>query len=46
MLSHEPTAERLAAHGQSLAGLARTSDFRWWGDKLSLTVSVRQPRWR
>jgi diguanylate cyclase (GGDEF)-like protein len=40
VLSHEPTAERLAAHGQSLAGLARTSDFRWWGDKLSLTVSI------
>lgn len=40
VLSHEPTAERLAAHGQSLAGLARTSDFRWWGDRLSLTVSI------
>jgi GGDEF domain-containing protein len=40
VLSHEPTAERLAAHGQVLAGLARTSDFRWWGDRLSLTVSV------
>lgn len=40
VLSHEPTAERLAVHGQLLAGLARTSDFRWWGDRLSLTVSV------
>ena len=40
VLSHEATAERLAAHGQVLAGLARTSDFRWWGDRLSLTVSV------
>ena len=40
VLSHEPTAERLAAHGQAMAGLARTSDFRWWGDKLSLTVSI------
>jgi len=23
-----------------LAGLARTTDFRWWGDRVSLTVSV------
>jgi len=23
-----------------LAGLARTSDFRWWGDRFSLTVSI------
>jgi len=40
VLSHEPGAERLAAHAQVLAGLARTSDFRWWGDRISLTVSV------
>lgn len=40
VLSHEPTVESLSAHGQSLAGLARTSDFRWWGDRLSLTVSI------
>jgi len=23
-----------------LAGLARTADFRWWGDRVSLTVSI------
>ena len=40
VLSHEPTAAALAAHAQMLAGLARTSDFRWWGDRLSLTVSI------
>jgi diguanylate cyclase (GGDEF)-like protein/PAS domain S-box-containing protein len=40
VLSHEPTAAALAAHAQRLAGLARTSDFRWWGDRLSLTVSI------
>lgn len=40
VLSHEPSAARLAAHAQMLAGLARTSDFRWWGDRLSLTVSI------
>jgi len=38
--SHERTAEMLAAHGQMLAGLARTADFRWWGDRVSLTVSI------
>ena len=40
VLSHERTAEMLAAHGQTLAGLARTADFRWWGDRTSLTVSI------
>jgi GGDEF domain-containing protein len=30
----------LAAHAQNLAGLARTTDFRWWGDRVSLTVSI------
>jgi len=23
-----------------MAGLARTTDFRWWGDRVSLTVSI------
>jgi PleD family two-component response regulator len=27
-------------HAQVLAGLARTADFRWWGDRVSLTVSI------
>ncbi len=40
ILSHEATAGALAAHAQVLAGLARTSEFRWWGDRLSLTVSI------
>jgi diguanylate cyclase (GGDEF)-like protein/PAS domain S-box-containing protein len=40
VISHERTPEMLAAHGQVLAGLARTADFRWWGDRVSLTVSV------
>jgi diguanylate cyclase (GGDEF)-like protein/PAS domain S-box-containing protein len=40
VLSHERTAETLAAHAQVLAGLARTTDFRWWGDRVSLTVSI------
>ena len=40
ILSHEPFAAALANHAQLLAGLARTTDFRWWGDRVSLTVSV------
>ena len=40
VISHERTAEMLASHAQTLAGLARTADFRWWGDRLSLTVSI------
>lgn len=40
VLSHERTAGMLAAHAQRLAGAARTADFRWWGDRVSLTVSV------
>jgi diguanylate cyclase (GGDEF)-like protein len=40
VLSHERTAETLAAHAQVLAGLTRTTDFRWWGDRVSLTVSI------
>jgi len=40
VLSHERTVEMLMAHAQHLAGLARTADFRWWGDRVTLTVSV------
>jgi diguanylate cyclase (GGDEF)-like protein len=40
VISHERTPEMLAAHAQVLAGLARTTDFRWWGDRISLTVSI------
>ena len=40
IVSHERTAEMLANHAQLLAGLARTADFRWWGDRASLTVSI------
>jgi PAS domain S-box-containing protein len=39
-IAHERNAEMLAAHAQMLAGLARTADFRWWGDRVSLTVSI------
>jgi diguanylate cyclase (GGDEF)-like protein/PAS domain S-box-containing protein len=40
VIAHERTRDMLAAHVQRLAGLARTADFRWWGDRISLTVSI------
>ena len=40
IVSHERTPAMLAVHAQVLAGQARTADFRWWGDRVSLTVSV------
>jgi diguanylate cyclase (GGDEF)-like protein/PAS domain S-box-containing protein len=40
IISHERSPEALSAHAQSLTGLARTADFRWWGDRVSLTVSI------
>jgi len=40
VISHERTSAMLAVHAQVLAGLARTADFRWWGDRVSLTVSI------
>ena len=40
ILSHERTPEMLAVHAQALANLARTADFRWWGDRVAVTVSV------
>jgi len=40
IISHERSLALLAVHAQVLAGLARTADFRWWGDRVSLTVSV------
>lgn len=40
VLSHERNSEMLMKHGEHLAGLTRTADFRWWGDRVSLTASV------
>lgn len=40
VIAHERTAEMLSAHARRLAGLARTADFRWWGDRVSVTVSI------
>jgi PleD family two-component response regulator len=46
VVSHERTAEMLVAHAQTVAGQARTADFRWWGDKVSITVSIGAAHWR
>ncbi len=40
VLAHERTCEQLVDHARRLAGLARTADFRWWGDRVGLTVSI------
>jgi diguanylate cyclase (GGDEF)-like protein len=40
VLVHERTPDLLAEHARRLAGLARTADFRWWGDRVGLTVSI------
>jgi diguanylate cyclase (GGDEF)-like protein len=40
VLSHERTAELLLEHARRLVGQARTSDFRWWGDRVGITISV------
>lgn len=40
IVAHERSAEMLVAQAQMLAGLARTADFRWWGDRVSITVSI------
>jgi diguanylate cyclase (GGDEF)-like protein len=40
VISHEASGEVLANHAQVLGGIARTADFRWWGDRLTLTVSI------
>jgi len=40
VLAHERTTELLVEHARRLAGLARTADFRWWGDRVGVTVSI------
>jgi diguanylate cyclase (GGDEF)-like protein/PAS domain S-box-containing protein len=40
IVAHERSVEMLVSHAHTLAGLARTADFRWWGDRVSLTVSI------
>ena len=40
VISRERNVKRLAEHGEILRGLARTTEFRWWGDRISLTASI------
>jgi diguanylate cyclase (GGDEF)-like protein/PAS domain S-box-containing protein len=40
VLCHERTAEMLEAHAHRLGALVHTADFRWWGDRVPLTVSI------
>ena len=40
ILTPEATADRLSARMQVFAGLGRTAVFRWWGDRISVTVSA------
>jgi diguanylate cyclase (GGDEF)-like protein/PAS domain S-box-containing protein len=40
VLCHERTREMLGARARHVGELARTADFRWWGDRVSLSVSI------
>jgi diguanylate cyclase (GGDEF)-like protein len=40
IIAHERSAQLLTGHARRLAGLARIVDFRWWGDRVSLTLSI------
>ena len=40
IIAHERSAELLTDHARRLAGLARTVDFRWWGDRIGVTLSI------
>ncbi|MGC1871601.1 MAG: diguanylate cyclase [Acidobacteriaceae bacterium] len=40
IIAHERSATLLTDHARRLAGLARIVDFRWWGDRVSLTLSI------
>jgi len=40
ILTHEHDEKQLTERAQMFVGLARTADFRWWGDRVSITVSI------
>lgn len=40
VVAREGAGEVLFNRARSLAGVARTADFRWWGDRVSITLSV------
>ena len=40
IIAHERSEELLTSHARRLAGLAPAVDFRWWGDRIGLTLSI------
>ena len=40
IIAHERSAQLLTDHGRRLAGLAPMVDFRWWGDRIGVTLSI------
>lgn len=40
VLCHERTPEMLLQHARHVRELAQGADFRWWGDRVPLTVSI------
>jgi diguanylate cyclase (GGDEF)-like protein len=40
IIAHERSAQLLTDHARRLAELARIVDFRWWGDRIGLTLSI------
>lgn len=40
IIAHERSAQLLTDHARRLAGVARIVDFRWWGDRIGLTLSI------
>ena len=46
VISHERSLQLLLNHAHQLAGLARTANFRWWGDRIGLTLSIGAAQWQ
>ena len=40
VICHERSADLLLLHARHLCELTHSADFRWWGDRVPLTVSV------
>jgi len=40
VLCHEQTAEMLEARARHLRETASTAEFRWWGDRIAISVSI------
>lgn len=40
IIAHERSAQLLTDHARRLAGLSRIVDFRWWGDRIGVTLSI------